>query len=240
MSGTCLISRGGKGILLGTEDSIITDVLTTFENHVNRSDYASALQTWEGAKGKVDDFLYWYNLGVVELKLDHLPRARLALEKAALSTLYSSEVSQQLDLVQTRLSSTQDAGDTWEDMLNAGMVGLGPLKLWLLALLLVLPFVAMIRISASRRFLAVCGVLSAFPLALVTWFQFSTVAFVVQTPQPVYDGPSDVFETGRQLVPGHKFLARQRGDWCFIVYPSSAQGWVKWGPQLAAGELWGP
>ena len=205
---------------------------------VSKGDYVSALASWKDAKGKVDDFLYWHNLGSLYLQLGRYPEARLALERAQLKTLYSLATQEKLTVVEEKLSA-QELNDSWTDYANGALAYLGPMKLWLLVLILVLPFVWMFRLQVSKRFMIVTCSLIALPLVFVAWFQFSSASFVALAPQELYDGPSKIFRTGRSLAAGTKVLVREREGWWFVVYPPSAQGWVVKGDARSVGALWG-
>ena len=157
------------------EDSIIADFLTTFEQLVTKGDYDSALAQWKNAQGKVDDFIYWHNLGSLHLQMGQYPEARYALEKAQQKTIYSSATQQKLELIEERLSSGQ-LNESWSDYLNGALSYLGPMKLWILVLLVLSLVIWPLRLRASKRFLTTMLALLMIPVGFALWFQFSHLA----------------------------------------------------------------
>ena len=228
----------GKGILLQPEDSIIADVISTFGQLVAKGDYKAALKAWIQAKGEVPDFQYWSNLGLVQLKLENYPEARYAFEKAWLKTIYSSSARRNIELIETKLPDGVQK-NSWQDYGNSLLLNLGPLKLWILVLILILPLVWLIKKQLSRNFQIFTGVLILAPFLFAVWFQVSTGAFVALKEIELYDGPSQIFRTGRLINPGMKVLVREQDDWWYVVYPPAATGWVSKAQAKTAGELWG-
>lgn len=186
----------------------------------------------------MDDFLYWYNLGTVQLHLGQYPDARYSLEKAQLETLFSRRTSHQLSLVEEKIDRPTPP-EKLVDHLNLGLLYLGPLKLWFLALLIVLPIVWLIKVQAPRLVLGLYGLLGLIPVGLALWFQMETGALVALKPIELYDGPSKIFLSGRNIAPGTKVLVREREGWWYVVSPSSASGWIPSTPDLRNGQLWG-
>lgn len=231
--------RGERDTFCLREDSTISDVVTTFGQLVAKRDYQAALNLWQSAKGEVDEFLYWHNLGLVYRELGNLPQARLAFEKSKLKTIYSSATAHQLELMNEVLPP-EGSNESWYDHVNSALINLGPTKVWLLALMLILPFVWLIKASElSRKMITVTLGLCTFPLWFALWFQLSTSAFVLQTPQNVYDGPSKIFQSGKVLPAGLRVMARESNDWWFIIFPPAGVGWLPKHEALRSGELWG-
>jgi hypothetical protein len=77
------------------------------------------------------------------------------------------------------------------------------------------------------------------PMVSVTWLQLNITAFVALRPVPVFDGPSQVFNTDRVAEAGKKLLINWKGDWGEVVYPASSRGWVKKSSSQQMARLWG-
>jgi hypothetical protein len=71
---------------------------------VEKRDFDGALNQWQGVKGQVDGFTYWYNLGTLQTLRENYPEARFALEKARFLTLYSDATEHQLRIVNDTLA----------------------------------------------------------------------------------------------------------------------------------------
>lgn len=228
----------GKGILLPPEDTIIADVISTFGQLVAKGDYNTALNILTKAKGEVSEFQYWSSLGLVQLKLENYPEARLAFEKASLQTIYSSSLKKNMEFLEEKIP---DGGQnsTWADYGNSILLNLGPSKVWILSLMLVLPLVWLVKTHMSRTFLIFSSVLGLIPILFSLWFQLETGAFVARSQLELYDGPSQIFRTNRLISPGMKVLVRERDNWWYVVYPPATTGWISKDNAKSVGELWG-
>lgn len=208
---------------------------------MEKRDYDGALNQWQSVKSEVDGFTYWYNLGTLQTLRENFVHARYSFEKARYSTLYSAATEHQLNGVLTKLSvDTPLSAMALGPRLTQGLVFLGPMKIWFLAILLTVGLCLGIKKAWSKKMQRLVLALALVPLALVAWFQFRTVAFVALKPLAIYEGPSKVFSGGRILPAGVRVLGWHDGDWIRIYDEAGEPAWVSNNDvALSVGVLWG-
>ncbi len=208
---------------------------------MEKRDFDGALNQWQGVKGQVDGFTYWYNLGTLQTLRENYVEARFSFEKARYLTLYSDATEQQLQVVLTKLSvDTPMSAMAIGPRLTQALVFLGPMKIWFLALLVALGLFLSIKKAWSKKLQRNVLGLAAIPLVVVAWFHLSTVAFVALKPIEMYEGPSKVFAGGRLLPAGARILGWHEGDWIKIHDEAGEPAWLsKNNVALKMGVLWG-
>ncbi len=199
------------------------------------------MNQWQGVKGQVDGFTYWYNLGTLQTLRENYPEARFALEKARFLTLYSDATEHQLRGVVAELAvDTPSSSMTLGPHFTNALVYLGPMKLWFVAVTLALIFLFSIKKTVSKKIRSTFLALGLIPLVLVGWFHLSSVAFVALKPIEMHEGPSRVFAGGRSLPAGARVLGWVDGDWIKIHDESAQTVWLSRSEVvLKAGWLWG-
>lgn len=223
-----------------SEDSTITDALTTFRQLVETRDYDRAHAHWAKLQGQVDGFTYWYNLGSLEALRKNYPEARFALETARHYAVYSQPLEQQLTEVTSVLDVDANAASAFpHNVLTLGLdLGIG--KLWFLAVL-VLVAAAITAVKASTRMQKALGLaLGSLPALAVLWLQLSSVLFVTLKPLPLFEGPTTALPLGKELVPGSRLIGWRYDDWVKVYESSGAFVWLPVTDlRQSAGLLWG-
>jgi len=208
---------------------------------VEKRDFDGALNQWQGVKGQVDGFTYWYNLGTLQTLRENYPEARFALEKARFLTLYSDATEHQLRIVNDTLAvDTPTSAMSLGPHITNTLVYLGPMKLWFLAILISLGFLLSIKKTLSKKLRLAFIACACVSLVCVGWFHLSSVAFVALKPIEMYEGPSRVFAGGRALPAGAKVLGWSDGDWIKIHDENAQTIWLSRSEVvMKAGWLWG-
>ncbi len=204
---------------------------------MRKDDLAGALSVWEEAHGRVDEYVYWSNLGTLKFAMGQLPEARVAYEKARLHTLYSDSLERQVKVLEERLEIPSPSSSY--DATAQAMWGAGPLKIWIGCLLLA-SLAAFAAFHASTRLArALWGCSVALPLLIALWFQSSTSAVVVDRQIEAFSGPSAVFHGGAIIPAGSKVWLWDAGGWWRVVGPGWARGWLTKDQLSSAFWLWG-
>lgn len=208
---------------------------------MEKRDFDGALNQWQGVKNQVDGFTYWYNLGTLQTLRENYVDARFSFEKARYLTLYSDATEHQLQRVLTKLSvDTPLSAMALGPRLTQGLVFLGPMKLWFIALLLTFGLILSIKKAWSKNFQRRMLVLAVIPPLIVGWFHWNTIAFVALKPIELYEGPSKIFAGGRLLPAGVRILGWDEGAWIKIHDEAGEPAWLsKNDLALKLGILWG-
>lgn len=207
---------------------------------MEKRDFDGALNQWQGVKGQVDGFTYWYNLGTLQTLRENYAEARFSFEKARYLTLYSDATEHQLQSVREKLSvDTPVSAMAIGPRLTQGIVFLGPMKIWFLAILVALGFFLSIKKTWSKKRQLSVLALAFLPLIVVAWFHLSTVAVVALKPIGMHEGPSRVFAGGRLLPAGVRVLGWKDGEWIKIYDEAGEPAWLSRNEVvLKAGMLW--
>lgn len=190
-------------------------------------------------EGQVDGFTYWYNLGTIQTLRKNFPEARYALERARHYTLYSDVTEQQLDYVNTQLSTDYDHSSNGAWFLN-GLLSVGLMKVWFAFGLFFLILIFMFRKNWLRWQKLLFGGALVTPVVLLAWLTFKSTAFINFKPLPLYEGPSVAFPSGRALVAGSRVLGWKEGSWIKVYDSDGELSWIKQSDlSEQAGILWG-
>ncbi|MBY0517744.1 MAG: hypothetical protein K2P81_12610 [Bacteriovoracaceae bacterium] len=221
-----------------TEDSTITDALTTITDALNKADYQAAIVKLQSAKDQIDPYVYWYNLGYAQLQTGEFSKARYSFEKSRYLTLYSDATEKQLDQVREKLSIQSNSS------LKANIVdmaiSLGPIKLWCVNLLFIATLLLLIKKTWGPKKIAFTLFSILAPCLALIYIQTQTIAAISFETMNVFEGPSEIFATGRTLQPGLRFLGWKDDNWIKVYDENSQLLWISQEEMKnKAGLLWG-
>jgi len=209
------------------EDTTIEDMLKTVENSFAQKDYPGTLKILEANKSQMSTGLWHYNMGTVHAKMENYPLARFHFLKAEAEGFNSKEVLTNRELVERKLDieRSESSISTSDYLVKGGMTAaqgiLGMVSLFLI--------IAAIFSLWKRNSLKIFGVILLPALILVglnIWIK-NWNRQIVMTPQPIFEGPSAIFEARNEVPPGVMLVVVEKDGWLQIIYPSRYQGWVK-------------
>lgn len=218
-------------IISAPEDSTIADVLTTFGQLIRGGQTPQAITLLKQNQQSIEPFLYWRNLGMAQLQMENLPEARYSMEKAKLEVLIPFNTSSLMHTIETRLALPAPQG--WSDAALGAAVELGPVRIWIVTLLIS----CAILVTVRNRFSGL--LLCLLPAVFALWFHSSTASFVILRPTELFDGATHVFGAAKILPAGLKVLLIKEDGWWRVIYPSFASGWIPRENSGSIGVLWG-
>lgn len=209
------------------EDTTIEDTLKTVGELYAKKDFNGALRELETHKSDISEGLWHYNMGTVQAGLQNYPLARFHLLKAEATGFISSEVLQNLELVEGKLEvSRLEKPLGLSDYLIKGSLYASDGLLTTLALVIFLVGMINLRKTKNLKKLALLAVSVLIVLGINFWIR-SWPMSIVTAPQAVMDGPSGIFSAKEEIPSGVLVISKPDGEWRKIVYPSRFQGWIK-------------
>lgn len=209
------------------EDTTIEDMLKTIENSFAQKDYPETLKILEANKSQMPPGLWHYNMGTVHGKLGNYPLARFHFLKAESEGFNSKEVMTNRELVEKKLDieRSESSVSTSDYLVRGGMTAAqGILSMFSLFLIIAAIFTLWKR-NSLKIFSSV--LLPALILiGLNIWIKNWNRQIVI-TPQPIFEGPSAIFEARNEIPSGVMVVVVEKDGWLQIIYPSRYQGWVK-------------
>jgi hypothetical protein len=207
-----------------TEDSTISDALTTLTQQLEASKFQEAFVSWSEAKETLDPYVYWHNLGVIYKLQNKLPEARHALEMARYNAIYASETEQQITELYQQLPSSPLSGQ--ESALN-GIIALGPEKLYWVGLILSLGMLFFVSRKLKMWMNGLLVFLAAMPLIVIWLFLENSFVFIAKSPIEIYSGPSVIFKTGQEIPIASRVMGKTEDDWLKLYGSGGEVFWVK-------------
>jgi hypothetical protein len=209
------------------EKSEMEQVLKEFKKYYDTSQYDSAYELLMQNQNSFDPGVWHYNIAIVSLKNNKPVKARIHLEKAKKSGLYSNELNEALRDTTEKLQvrSIESASD-WADNFNLA-ISQTPYDVFLTVALIFF----IILIIMVKKLKGVAKWLMIIPVIVPLFFYYFYVrhfnTLITYQNEIVYNGPSQMFDQVQLLPRGTKFITSKRYEqWYFIIYPSSHQGWV--------------
>ncbi len=201
-------------------------MLKTVEALHVRKDYEGALIELQKNEASIPDEIWHFNMGTTFGKLGNWPMARYHFLAAEERGLVSESLSNNRAIAEEKLETQKlerplDAGDY---LVRAGLFAAQGV-LTFLGLLLLIAGLLQARRKTLRTFSACLGLAVAL-LGLNYWIGQWHRAVVVE-PQAIFEGPSTIFATRGEVLPGVLVVTRPREDWLEIIYPSRFEGWIR-------------
>ena len=209
------------------EDTTIKDVLKTVQTLHDQKDYQAALKTLEANKAEISPGLWHYNVGTIYGKLENWPLARYHLLMADTEGFRSKELFNNILLVESKIESIKlEKPESTMDYFVMGGITASQGVLTSISLILVICGIFGLRKKINLKSSMVFFFMAIMVLGL-NWWILSWNKNIVITPQPIKDGPSNIFESRGEVQPGLLIVGSQKGEWLKIYYPSRFQGWIK-------------
>lgn len=209
------------------EDTTIEDMLKTVEASFAQKDYRGALKILEANQSQISPGLWHYNMGTVYGKLENYPLARYHLVMADEKGLSSQEVITNRNLVETKLEIPKfEKPQIWSDyLIKTGVVATQGIFVTISLLLIIGAIIALWKKSSIKIF-GLFLTVGLFVMGL-NWWIGSWDRKIVLMSQPIYEGPSVIFEARDELPPGIMLVTIKKEGWLEVIYPSRFKGWIK-------------
>lgn len=166
-------------------------------------------------------------MGLTLAELKNWPKSRYHLLIAEDIGLESKSLIQNKKLVESKLEleRLEKPIDLSDYMIKGGLIaGKGPLVS--LGLIFLISGLIMLKKTKKIKVFAVMMALMTLTIGLNLWID-SWPRKIVIGKEPLYEGPSALFNVKGDLPPGLMILTRTRGDWEEIIFPSRFSGWIK-------------
>lgn len=168
----------------------------------------------------------FFNLSLVEFKQENFAKSFYYLEKAQSQGLISKEVFDAKSKLIAKLG-TKSIINSYSLKSSVFLYAYGYDANIFITTVILITFLATVLIRKTK-YLIGGGVL--IPAVLIGSFYFNLKSLnggVTVDAQPIYRGPSRIFEQVSILPSGIKVLYEENGkDWKYIKYPESLKGWI--------------
>ncbi len=194
-----------------------------FKNKFQSKDYQGAIEWLENNHNELGKATYHYNLGTLQTKLEIWGKARYNLEVAKSYELIPGKIENNLEALRFHQNLKQLEPTHWlTELLSV------PTPLIVVPSIVFLIFAVL---AAKKKLWSwaggIFGLITVWCFILLTPHLFFKLA-VVNEPTGLYEGPSQLFQTSRELPPGLKLVVKEVQDgWALIDQPQTMKGWVK-------------
>lgn len=190
--------------------------------------YDEALKLLNQHKSELEPGVYHFNLGTILLKKEQFAFGRYHLELAIKNGFYTTESLKNLNSSKELLNVIQfEETNFWER--TSQVLYTAPWDFYLFFTLLTLGATLLFWKKLSSKFSKIALIIIAVvPLSFPLIFINNQFAIVTQKEQPIFEGPSEVFDQSNELPIGLKVLVKDNNDgWYKIITPERFSGWVK-------------
>lgn len=213
-----------------------------FQEFYEAKDWLKASQWLDSNKNILEKSVYYYNQGIVSLKLNELPLARFYFEKAIGEGMDKPEAYKNLMSVRQDLGVETVEVNSFADVVQQKLYSL--VSHDFLSLLLILSMLVVCILGVLKKIkITLYGLLGIFLLMTIvtTFFLFGSKSnglelnndAIVIKQIPIYEGPSAVFEQLGVLPVGLKVTVETtHNEWVKVLKPESFKGWVKLDKEL--------
>lgn len=190
--------------------------------------YDEGIQLLNDNKQKLDPGLYHFNLGTLLLKKEELAFGRYQLELAIKNGFYTTESIKNLNSAKELLNVAQfEETNAWES--TSQVLYTAP---WDFFLFFSLIFFAVLlffwKKLANKTIKVLCVIIALLPMTFPVIFINNNFGVATLKEQPVFEGPSEVFDKSNELPVGIKVLVKDNRDgWYKIITPERFSGWIK-------------
>lgn len=191
--------------------------------------HKEAIDLLKKNKNSFDPALYHYNLGINYAKIGKLAVGRFHLEKSLQAGFYSPQVRDSLEhtkeLLGVRdLEQKESISDyAYDGALNSSIfTGLNISLVLLIILFFQSKHIKQLWIKLSLALLALL------PLGGQLYLKSNYSVMISLEESQVRGGPSKIFETNQEILPGMKFIGTKSfNGWRYVISPSSHKGWIE-------------
>lgn len=209
------------------EDTTIEDMLKTVESSFAKKDYSAALKNLESNQSQIPPGLWHYNMGTVYGKMENYPLARYHLLRAQAEGFISKESFSNLELVERKLDIEKlEKPVTTTDYFVLGGLTAAQGILGMVSLCLIIVAIFTLWKKNSLKVFGLILLPAFIFIGLNVWINNWNRQIVIN-PQPIFEGPSAIFEARNEIPSGVMVIVNEKDGWLQIVYPSRYQGWVK-------------
>lgn len=206
-----------------------TQLLNSFKKSYETENFLEAKNLLLSNKELFESNVFFFNLGIVEFRLENYAYSKLLLNRAQVNGLESEQSKEILKTINTNLSITRAQDPvTIKDHLISTTHFVGVDIIIIISSLLIL--VTLIKLKEiyglTLKLLAIVFV--SLPLVWSLNFKLRFEDFVSLTNKEVREGPSNIFTDSFNLPEGIKYtISKRYKDWVFITYPNKYSGWIK-------------
>lgn len=223
---------------MSSSDSNIEVSMKPFQDLYVAKDWPKAMQWLDSQKFIIGEELYYFNMGVVSLKLEQLPLARFYFEQARLKGMNDPWLYRNIDSIKQDLGVHMVETPSFFEQSKNKILSYVAIEYITTGVLVLFLAILLYWLNSKLR-------KSFYIVASIVLFVLGLTFFVITNSQPnmqitqhneaivleqvsIYEGPSGIFEELGKLPEGLKVKWNESDHgWAKISEPINFRGWVQ-------------
>lgn len=222
---------------MSSTDTSIEVSMKPFQDYYEAKEWLQAKEWLETNKSQLGEGLFYFNMGVVSIKLDQLPVARYYFEQANLKNFNDPWVYKNIESIRSDLGlQLVETKTFFEEVKTKVLTYLSSEHLVTMIFIIFLStLLYWWKFKIRKNFYILTSILMT--IIIFGFFVFTKMdtlnlanqnQAIVLEQMGIYEGPSAIFEELGKLPPGLKVTwGENNHGWAKIVHPVSFQGWVQ-------------
>lgn len=222
---------------MSSDDSNIEISMKPFQDFYGAKEWFKAMQWLEANKSHLAEGLYFFNMGVVSIKLDQLPQARYFFELSKLKGFTDPWVNKNIESLRKDLGVELVETQTFFQQVNSKLFTYVAAEHILAITLSIILAIVMYwwKSKIRKNFYTLLATLCLTIIAGSVFLNSKDINITTNINQAIiieqmsiYEGPSTIFEELGKLPAGLKITwDENKHGWAKITHPVNFRGWIQ-------------